>query len=185
MSGLRGGQHAGFPHSPCPKSLADMGMRMSLEAAESVIGWSSGLQAGGRGVPTHQHHILDPVLCCPPLGVPLFHPSRVRQLEEELRTMDQSLKSLIASEEEVLGQGCGAMCSSPLSLSLSLEPCEPPLSFLHHCLHHQRPLSSLSSRLQAGHAPSSLHPCFPLVGPARAWLVVMHEISVQGSTRNG
>lgn len=72
-----------------------------------------GLQAGGRGVPTHRHHNLDPVLCCPPPGVPLFHPSRVRQLEEELRTMDQSLKSLIASEEEVLGQGCGAIAAAP------------------------------------------------------------------------
>lgn len=29
-------------------------------------------------------------------------PSRARQLEEELRTMDQALKSLIASEEEVV-----------------------------------------------------------------------------------
>lgn len=117
-----------------------------------------GLQAGGGRVPTHRHHILDPVLCCPPPGVPLFHPSRVRQLEEELRTMDQSLKSLIASEEEVLGQGHGAMCSSPLSLSLSLEPCKPPLSFLHHCLHHRPPLASLSSRCRPG---TLLHPSTP------------------------
>lgn len=60
----------------------------------------------------HQQHILDPVLCCPLPGLLLFHPSRVRQLEEELRTMDQSLKSLIASEEEVLGHR--VTCSSPL-----------------------------------------------------------------------
>lgn len=34
--------------------------------------------------------------------------------------MDQSLKSLIASEEEVLGQGRGARCSSPpLSIAVS------------------------------------------------------------------
>lgn len=158
MSGAHGGQCTGVSHSPCPKSLADMGMGMSLEAAGSALGWSLGLQAGGRGVPTHQHHILDPVLCCPPPGVPLFHPSRVRQLEEELRTMDQSLKSLIASEEEVLGQGRGAMCSSPLSLSLSLKPCEPPLSFLHHCVHHRRPLASLSSRCRPG---MLLHPSIP------------------------
>lgn len=122
------------------------------------MGWSLGLQAGGGGVPTYRHHILDPVLCCPPPGVPLFHPSRVRQLEEELRTMDQSLKSLIASEEEVLGQGHGAMCSSPLSLSLSLEPCKPPLSFLHHCLHHRPPLASLSSGCRPG---TLLHPSTP------------------------
>lgn len=98
--------------------------------------------------------------------------------------MDQSLKSLIASEEEVLGQGRGAMCSSPFSLLLSLEPCEPPLSFLHHCLQHQPPRAPLSSRCRPG---TLLHPSIPasLVEPARAWLVVMHEVSVQGSTRNG
>ena len=84
------------------------------------LGWSLGSQAGDRAMLAHRQHILDPVLCCPPAGVPLFHPSRVRQLEEELRTMDQTLKSLIASEEEVLGQGCGAMCSRPpLSVAVS------------------------------------------------------------------
>ena len=49
--------------------------------------------------------------CFPSQGTPetgpasdpyLLAPSRARQLEEELRTMDQALKSLMASEEEVV-----------------------------------------------------------------------------------
>lgn len=52
-----------------------------------------------------------------------FLPSRMRQLEEELRTMDQALKSLMAAEEEVLSWGAHAF-SPPLSLSLS-ELCAP------------------------------------------------------------
>lgn len=71
---------------------------------------------GGRGI-TSPSTSVTLLSAGPPLpGAPLFHPSRVRQLEEELRTMDQTLKSLIASEEEVPGQGRGATCSSPPSL---------------------------------------------------------------------
>lgn len=106
----------------------------------------------------------------------------MRQLEEELRTMDQTLKSLIASEEEVLGQGRGVMRSSPpLSVAVSQTmratsllsaPLPPPPTSPHLPLW----------RAQAGHAPPSHHACSP------SWwgrLAVMHRVSVQGSTRNG
>lgn len=41
MSGAPGGQRAGVPHSPCPKSLADMGMGMgmSLPGSSRVCNW--------------------------------------------------------------------------------------------------------------------------------------------------
>ncbi|OXB66691.1 hypothetical protein ASZ78_013082 [Callipepla squamata] len=80
-------------------------------------------------------------LLAPP-WVPLFHPSRVRQLEEELRTMDQSLKSLIASEEEWL------CCSSTLEFS-PLNLFSP--SFLLPCALSAPPFSpSPSSPLPVG-----------------------------------
>lgn len=166
MSGAPGGQRVGVQGSPCPKSLVAMGMGMSVWGWgypslgwRVPLGWSLGSQAGGRGMPACWQHILDPVLCCPLAGVPLFHPSRVRQLEEELRTMDQTLKSLIASEEEVLGQGRGATHSSPpfsvavsqtvRATSLLSAPLPPP------------PTSPrlLLRRVQAGHAPPSLRAC--------------------------
>lgn len=136
-------------------------------------------------MPACWQHILDPVLCCPLAGVPLFHPSRVRQLEEELRTMDQTLKSLIASEEEVLGQGCEATCSSPpLSVAVS------------QTVRTTSPLCTAASTTDlplppppagAGWARSSIPLCPPSfsAGLARAQPVVIHGVSVRGGTRNG
>lgn len=92
------------------------------------------LGVGGRQRDAGPRYVHDLLSAAPPPGAPLFHPSRVRQLEEELRTMDQTLKSLIASEEEVLQQGHGAMCSSPLSLCCCLSSHASHLSSLHCCL---------------------------------------------------
>lgn len=58
---------------------------------------------------------------CPPCL-----PSRMRQLEEELRTMDQALKSLMAAEEEVPSWGSCLhllVCSQSSSSSLSFSRC--------------------------------------------------------------
>uniref|UniRef100_A0A674GRC1 Tropomyosin 2 n=1 Tax=Taeniopygia guttata TaxID=59729 RepID=A0A674GRC1_TAEGU len=86
--------------------------------------------------------------------------SRVRQLEEELRTMDQSLKSLIASEEEVLGRGVGRCAAAP-SLCRCLSNHASRLSpFCTTASSTSLPSLPLQ-QVQAGHAPPSLHPCFP------------------------
>lgn len=88
--------------------------------------------------PRCEERVFDHVLCSVP-HLPTMPPprSRMRQLEEELRTMDQTLKSLIASEEEVLGRA-GRRCFLCPSLFLW-----PPLS-PHLCTRISASCSSLS-----------------------------------------
>lgn len=162
MSRAPGGQCKGVPYSSCPRSLAAIGVSLLGWGYPSLEwqGWFLGSQAGGRGMLMWWQHILDPVLC----WVPLFHPSRVRQLEEELRTMDQTLKSLIASEEEVLVQGRGAMCSRP-PLSVSVPQTMRATSVLFAPLPPPPTSPCLPLQwAQPGHTPPSLHPCSPWWG---------------------
>lgn len=115
--GAPGGQRARVPRHPRAVSVGDRGGRVSPwgRGCPFPATWK-GWGGGGRGI-TSPSTSVTLLSAGPPLpGAPLFHPSRVRQLEEELRTMDQTLKSLIASEEEVPGQGRGATCGSPPSL---------------------------------------------------------------------
>lgn len=139
--------------------------------------WARRLGAGGYQSASSPSLTLFSAVCTP--GVPLFNPSRVRQLEEELRTMDQSLKSLIASEEEVLGQGRGATCSSPPSLCRCLSNCASHLSPLCTAASATN-LPSPSAPAGAGWACSSIPPCLrsSSVGLARAQLAVMHRASM-------
>lgn len=74
--------------------------------------------------------ILCSLSCDSPITSPFPHwpvldwPSRVRQLEEELKLMDQNLKSMTAGEEEVLPRDwCSALTPASLDLSSLSEIC--------------------------------------------------------------
>lgn len=151
------GSHAGVLYSLSPKSVADMGMGMSVPGSSRVCHWG-GVWECRLGVGACQPtSIISLTLfsAVPSRGAPL--PPQPSETVGR-RAADHGPVSQIPHclRGRGTGQGRGAMCSSPLSLSLSLEPCEPPLSFLHHCLQHQPPLTP--SPAGAGRARSSIPP---------------------------